>query len=73
MPVIVVTVLEELRDKEATLTSGAAGLELARRAPVEAVILDILMPGLSGLEVLEHLHAQDPDFPVIMLTAHPSS
>jgi FixJ family two-component response regulator len=37
------------------------------------VILDIVMPGMSGLEVLERLHAEDPDFPVIMLTAETRS
>ncbi len=52
---------------------GAEALELARRHPVEVVILDIMMPGMSGLEVLERLRAKDPDLPVIMLTAHASS
>jgi DNA-binding response OmpR family regulator len=52
---------------------GVEGLDLARQHPLEAVILDIMMPGMSGLEVLERLHAHDPDLPVIMLTAYPSS
>jgi DNA-binding response OmpR family regulator len=56
-----------------TASYGAEALELARRHRVEAVILDIMMPGMSGLEVLERLHARDPDLPVIMLTAYPSS
>ena len=56
-----------------TASHGAEALELARRHPVEVVILDIMMPGMSGLEVLERLHARDPDLPVIMLTAHASS
>jgi two-component system cell cycle response regulator len=54
-------------------SNGAEALELARRNPVEAVILDIMMPEVSGLEVLEHLHKKDPDLPVIMLTAHANS
>ena len=56
-----------------TAGTGSEGLELARRHPVEAVILDIMMPGMSGLEVLERLHVRDPDLPVIILTAYPSS
>lgn len=56
-----------------TACDGAQGLEQARRHPVEAVVLDIMMPGMSGLEVLERLHVQDPDLPVIMLTAYASS
>lgn len=53
--------------------TGAEGLELARRHPVEAALLDIVLPGMSGLEVLERLQAQAADLPVIMLTAHATS
>jgi len=52
---------------------GAEALQVARHQPVEAVILDIMMPGMSGLETLERLHAQAPEVPVIMLTANASS
>jgi two-component system cell cycle response regulator len=54
-------------------SNGADGLEQARRHPVEAVILDIRMPQMSGLEVLQHLRVQDPDLPIIILTAYPTS
>jgi two-component system cell cycle response regulator len=53
--------------------NAAEALDLAARIPVETVILDIMMPGISGLEVLEQLRKRDPDLPVIMLTAHASS
>jgi len=53
--------------------NGAEALDQALRHPLEAVVLDIMMPGMSGLEVLERLHGQDPDLPVIMLTADTSS
>jgi len=33
----------------------------------------VMMPGMSGLEVLAQLHGRDPDLPVIMLTAHANS
>jgi DNA-binding response OmpR family regulator len=49
--------------------TGAEASDQALWHSVEAVILDIMMPGMSGLEALERLHAQDPDLPVIMLTA----
>ena len=48
--------------------SGAAGLERALAAPPDAVILDVLMPGLDGLEVCRRLRAGD-DVPILMLTA----
>jgi len=53
--------------------TGAEGLELARCHPVEAALLDIVLPGMSGLEVLERLQTQETDLPVIMLTAHATS
>ena len=54
-------------------SSGNEALSLFASKPVEAVVLDIVMPEVSGLEVLEMLHWQDPDLPVIMLTGHATS
>jgi len=56
-----------------TASSGQDGLEAARQHPVETAILDIVMPGMSGLELLERLHAEDPDLPIIMLTGRPTT
>ena len=36
----------------------------------DLVVLDLRMPGMDGLEVLKAIHEKDPDFPVIMITAH---
>lgn len=65
--------LEEHGFRVFTAKDGLEGLELAGRHHLEAAILDIMMPEMSGLEVLERLHSQDPDLPVIILTAYPSS
>ena len=50
---------------------GLQGLEMARRPGVSLVVLDIMLPGISGLEVLNRLRgASDTrDIPVILLTA----
>jgi DNA-binding NtrC family response regulator len=53
-------------------TNGSEGLELARSLPFDAVIVDMMMPGLDGLQVLEELHKQDEELPVIMITAFAS-
>lgn len=37
---------------------------------VDAVLTDIIMPTVSGIELLEKIHALDPDIPVILMTAH---
>lgn len=44
----------------------------AQGGAIDIVILDLVMPGMDGLEVLEHLRPKYPNLPVIMLTAHSS-
>src|SRR6266581_5100644 len=52
-----------------TAKSGAEGLAIARERPADLVILDVMMPGLGGFEVLQRLRAADEQLPVLMLTA----
>jgi len=47
---------------------GAAGLARFRQQRYEAVITDLLMPGMNGLEVAAALRTIDADVPVILLT-----
>lgn len=49
--------------------TGEAGLVLAREYPADLIVLDIILPGIDGLEVLRQLHAADPQLPIIILTA----
>ena len=48
---------------------GNAGLETGIQADVDMVLLDIVMPGLDGFEVLDELRNVKPAVPIIMLTA----
>lgn len=50
------------------VTRGEAGLELAGRELFDAVVLDLMLPDLDGLEVCRRLRAKS-DVPVLMLTA----
>ncbi len=54
-----------------TAPDGETGLSIAtdRNAGADVVLLDLTMPGLSGLETLERLSEREPEMPVIMLTA----
>jgi DNA-binding response OmpR family regulator len=52
-----------------TATDGQLGLEKARKEKPYVLILDIMMPKLSGLEVCKTLRGEGFDKPVIMLTA----
>ncbi len=49
--------------------NGEAGLDLALTTDVDLVLLDILMPGMNGFEVLRELRRTKPGMPVIVLTA----
>jgi DNA-binding response OmpR family regulator len=48
---------------------GAEGLELALRENPDLVVLDVMMPKMSGLDVCKQLKAKKPAMPIIMLTA----
>lgn len=50
--------------------SGPVALDLLRKARFDAVISDVMMPGMDGIELLGQVHAQHPDLPVLMLSAH---
>lgn len=50
-------------------TDGAAGQERALQESLDMVVLDLMLPGRDGLQVLEALHAAKPEMPVIVLTA----
>jgi DNA-binding response OmpR family regulator len=54
-------------------SSGREGLALAAEHPVEVAVLDIVMPEMSGLELLEQLRAADPHLSIVMLTSHATS
>ncbi|HEY2732215.1 MAG TPA: sigma-54 dependent transcriptional regulator [Polyangia bacterium] len=49
---------------------GPSGLEKAAAERPELVIVDLQLPGLDGLEVLQRLKDRHPELPVVMLTAH---
>jgi diguanylate cyclase (GGDEF)-like protein/PAS domain S-box-containing protein len=49
--------------------SGADAIALATQAQPDLVLLDVLMPGMTGLEALPHITAASPDSTVVLLTA----
>ena len=55
-----------------TAADGQTALAAARDNPPDLVILDVMMPGLDGVEVLRRLRAGEPEagsLPILMLTA----
>jgi DNA-binding NtrC family response regulator len=53
-----------------TAASGEEGLALFQKGICDAVVTDITMPGMSGLEVLVKVRQADPNVPVIVITAY---
>src|SRR2546423_11376864 len=53
-------------------SSGAEGLEIARALPIDAALVDIMMPGLDGIATLDELKRIDEDLAVVMITAYGS-
>lgn len=49
--------------------NGADALKIAREFEPDVIVLDIMMPGIDGLEVLQRLRAQGDETPVLFLTA----
>jgi two-component system, NtrC family, response regulator AtoC len=54
-----------------TADTGLAGLRALEREPVDLVLLDIRMPDLTGIEVLQRIREQWPEQIVVMLTGEP--
>ncbi|MEY2631837.1 MAG: hypothetical protein RIR00_491 [Pseudomonadota bacterium] len=55
--------------------SGARALEIARSTPPDLILLDVMMPGMDGYEVLQRLRSETltADIPVIFVTAMDST
>ena len=51
------------------VADGRTALSLIREQPVDLVLLDILMPDVDGIEILQELRSFEPHLPVIMMTA----
>jgi two-component system response regulator AtoC len=55
-----------------TAADGEQALAVLQKTPVHVVVTDLVMPRLSGMELLRKVSADFPDVPVILITAHGS-
>jgi len=49
--------------------SAEEGLKVLNDASVDLIVLDLMLPGMDGLEALKHIRKDDPKIPVLILTA----
>jgi len=64
--------LEAISDYEIIIaTKGKKGMQIARKEKPDLILLDIMMPGIDGFEVLKRLKRNEKteNIPIIMLTA----
>jgi DNA-binding NtrC family response regulator len=64
---------ERMRNRDIDVTTASSAkdaLDLAAQGSYDAIILDLQMPEMDGLQALEKLKAINPDLQVILLTGH---
>ncbi|HEX2172185.1 MAG TPA: response regulator [Dehalococcoidia bacterium] len=63
-------VLERAGYQVCALDSAQAALDLMRAERLDAVVTDIMMPELSGVDLIEHIHDMLPDAAVVVMTGY---
>jgi DNA-binding NarL/FixJ family response regulator len=66
-------ILADASDIEVTAEAGDGHelLKLIRKGGIDVVLLDITMPGLTGLDALKQVKAETPNLPILVLSMHP--
>ena len=55
-----------------TVTAGEKALAMLRKATFHLAIIDLMMPSMNGIELLEEIRKVDDDIPIILFTGHPT-
>jgi two-component system NtrC family response regulator len=63
------TQLEQMGYAVSAAADGATAIEAIEREPPALVLTDLKMPGMSGMELLEHIRREYPELPVVIITA----
>jgi DNA-binding response OmpR family regulator len=69
MVALVTSYLEESGFTTTGCHDGTRALTLARTGEADAMVLDLMLPGISGLEVCRRIRAEGNPLPIVMLTA----
>lgn len=66
---LVAVSLRDINFQTDIISNGADGLRYATSRPYDVIILDIMLPGLDGIEVCRRIRQQQVMTPILMLTA----
>jgi two-component system response regulator PilR (NtrC family) len=69
---VLVSLLEKEGYKPFSARTGEEGLSILRREDIDLVLLDLMLPGMSGQEVLRQIAQEDADQIVVVITAYSS-
>ena len=61
-------VLEDAGHEVITATTGIAAIAAAGATPIDAAVLDVLMPGMSGDAIAARLRLKSPGLPILLVT-----
>ena len=73
---LVTTIAERLQIRgiqAETATDGETALKMIEDNPPQVVVLDVMMPGIGGIEILQRMRSQNLQIPVILLTGYGST
>jgi len=66
---VLVTLLRKAGFKPLPAGSGEEALEILEREPIDLVLLDLMLPGMHGMDVLREVRRKDPNQVVVVVTA----
>lgn len=67
---VLARLLELIGHEAIAITSGEEAISIVREQPIDFVFLDLMMPGMNGVETLRVLRALNPDLPVVIVTGY---
>ena len=69
---VLVALLEQRGIESARAESAEAAIAMLQARPFDLVLTDVRMPGMDGMALLDHVRAELPDVPVVLITGHGS-